>query len=311
MDGWVQRLIARASRKELFRGESALHEACYSAAPLNTIVQILTLHPEAIMIADANGRTPLHWALSSKTQIQKARVLLQFLMSRECQALKLPIRKMLLARNDLGYTALDHACSSGAPHDIIQNVLQLCPEAASLTRCGRSPLHQLLEHVKSNELKMESESLCLLLDAYPESVRTKDRLGNLPLHLACYESIDITAFTILRNASKDFVAVKNSLGHTPLHVSAMNNAPSVIVDSLIEASPSTVTSIDVDGNVPLHLAFIFRASVLLKTRLILHGGEHLFGIVNDRGQTPIQGATHVEDVYDILRVMPHVACSCY
>ncbi len=335
MDGWLVRLIERASRKELFRGESALHEACYSAAPPATVLVIVHHHPEAALIQDKHGRTPLHWALSSKNQFPKARLLLAFLKRQQANSGSIvnageaetswtapTIQNMLLARNELGYTALDHACSSGAPSDVIESLIQLCPQAASVKRSGRTPLHQLLDFVRANELQVETPSMKILLHAHPTAVSEPDRLGNVPLHLAAYEQTNLDAFEMLLQESKknrygdvngnvNVVAMKNRLGSTPLHVAAMNNAPSHVIDQIIEASPATVTAMDVDGNVPLHLAFMYRASVVLKSKLILHGGERLLGIVNDKGQTPIQGAEFVEDVYDILRLMPHVACSCY
>jgi len=307
MDGWVERLIQRAQRKELFRSESALHEACYASVELQAVQQILTLHPEANMIADGNGRIPLHWALTSKNQHDKARLLLQHLMA---QGENFPLEEIMMVRNDLGYTALDHACCTDAPADIIESILSMCPQAATSTntrKLGKTPLHMLLEYNKSNGTKMNTASVSLLLKAFPEAVSVRDRMGNLPLHYAVYSQTNYEAFRLLLSASMRMgcLEVKNEMGHTILHAACMNDSPVNVFQCLLEAWPCNVGQVDNCGNSPLHLSFAHRTSTELKSRLIHFGGEELFGAVNDRGQIPLQQGL-VEDVFSILRLMPHV-----
>lgn len=313
MDGWLQRLVTRAERKETFRSESALHEACYSSVPPVAVQHILRLHPEANWIQDENGRIPLHWALTSKNQHEKARLMLQFLLAtREANAEEgtlPPVEKMMMIRNDLGYTALDHACCTDAPADIIKEILAICPRAArsiNHRRSDRTVLHMLLEYNKSNGTQINTATVLLLLKAFPEAVAIRDRFGNLPLHYACYSEVNFDAFELLLNASIQMHCLeeKNELGHTPLHVASMNDVPVKIIDSILKASPASVTDVDNGGNSPLHLAFAHRTTVELKSRLIFHGGEGLFGMVNDRGLVPLQQGV-LEDVFGILRFLPY------
>lgn len=309
MDGWVSRLIERASRKETFCSESALHEACYASVPINAIEEILRWHPEANTIKDRNGRIPLHWALASKTQHEKARLLLRVMLERRDE-LDVPLEEILMHRNDLGYTALDHACCSDAPTDLIQCLLSICPQAASVTnhrRMGKTPLHMLLENNKLTLREMNSTSVYLLLKAFPGAVRVRDRIGNLPIHYAGYPETNHSTFHLLLAHSRRMGCLeeRNEMGHTALHSACINDAPEFVIASLLEACPCTVRLVDNCGNSPLHLAFARRTSLQLKWALIQFGGEDLFGFVNDRGQVPIQQG-HLEDVFGILRLMPHV-----
>eukprot|EP00979_Chaetoceros_neogracilis_P007482 scaffold1577_cov239-Chaetoceros_neogracile.AAC.2 len=307
MDGWVTRLIEKASRKETFRSESALHEACYASVPIPAIEEILMLHPEAYMIKDGNGRIPLHWALTSKNQHGKARLVLKAMIHRMDE---LDFKKMMMHRNDLGYTALDHACCSDAPSDIIQCILSICPEAASATnhkRMGKTPLHMLLEHNKSTHKEINSTSVCLLLKAFSSAVRVQDRFGNIPLHYASYPETNSVAFQLLMMYSSNASCLddRNELGYTPLHSACINDAPVFVIEGLLESCPSAVRQEDNAGNTPLHHAFAHGSSLALKRSLLHVGGEDLFGLVNDRGQVPIQQGM-LGDVFSILRLMPHV-----
>jgi len=308
MDGWVDRLVQRAERKETFRSESALHEACYASVSLGAVQRILHLHPEANMIKDENGRIPLHWALTSKNQHAKARLLLHYLITQRGE--ELPLEEIMLHRNNLGYTALDHACCSDAPPDIIESLLSICPRAAAHTnarRTGKTPLHMLLEYNKSNGTEVNTASALLLLNAYPEALAVGDRFGNLPLHYVCYRQESFEAFHLLLNASIKMgcVELKNELDGTPLHAACVNDVPAEMIQYLLEASPRTVREMNNKGDTPLHLAFAHGASIELKNQLIDFGGEELFGIVNDRGQVPLQQGT-LDDTFHVLISMPHL-----
>lgn len=307
MDGWVERLILRAEGKQTFRSESALHEACYASVSLAAIERILQLHPEANMIQDENGRIPLHWALASKSQHAKARLLLQHLIRRRDE---LPLERIMLHRNDLGYTALDHACCSDAPADIIQSLISICPQAAAqrnTRRLGKTPLHMLIEYNQSNGTEVNTASAMLLMNAYPEGLAVGDRFGNLPLHYVCYPQESFTAFHLLLNASIKMgcVEVRNELGATSLHVACANDAPAEMIQYLLEASPSTAREIDNEGNTPLHMAFAHGASIELKSQLIDFGREALLGIVNHKGQVPLQQGK-LDDLFHFLTSMPHL-----
>ena len=266
------------------------------------------LHPEAYMIKDGNGRIPLHWALTSKNQHGKARLLLKAMIQRRDE-LDFPLEEIMMHRNDLGYTALDHACCSDAPADIIKCILSICPQAASVTnhrRMGKTPLHMLLDYNKSTHEEINATSVYLLLKAFPGAVRVRDRFGNIPLHYASYPESNPTAFQLLLMHSRkaDYLHERNELGYTPLHSACINDAPGFVIKGLLESCPCTVNQQDNAGNTPLHHAFACRSSLELKRILLQFGGEDLFGFVNDRGQVPIQQGI-LEDVFSILRLMPH------
>ncbi len=314
MDGWVERLVQRAERKQTFRSECALHEACYASVSLGAVRRILHLHPEANLEQDENGRIPLHWALASKNQHAKARILLNHMMHLQAQG-EVRVEEMMLHRNDLGYNALDHACCSDAPADIIDSLLSLCSRAASKTnarRMGKTPLHMLLEYNKSNGTEVNTASTLLLLKAYPGALAARDRIGNLPLHYVCFPQDSLDAFHLILNASIEMgcVEMKNEFGGTPLHTACVNDVPSEMIQRLLEASPCTIKDVDCQGDTPLHLAFTHGASIELKSQLIEVGGEELFGMVNDRGLVPLQQGS-LNDTFHLLASMPHLVTKCY
>jgi len=333
MDAWFQGLKARATRKESTRNsnESALHEACYSGCTLNGLKEILALHPEAIAMKDSKGFTPLHWSIASKRQHSKARELLDYFTRgnarfedendclnkvekrthtrRRDQWLERDrklIRHALLQKTDMGDTALHLACKSNASPDLLRDMLLCCPEAATIEKGGKTMLHMIVEYVRAKETSMSTDSIRLLLEAYPEAVRIADRLGNTPLHYACYPTTDVEAFEILLQASFGALSITNEMKQTPLHCACISNAPIPIVNALIEANPHMVMNLDHLGNSPLHLACKYNTSAILMSRLLIEA-EEVLGVENYQGQTPLQMCKDLGHIYSFLRLVPQFA----
>lgn len=352
MNDWVERLKSRASRRELsnhFCGETPLHEACYSGCSVHSVIDILRLWPAQIACKDSCGRTPLHWALATKKHHDKARELLLFWKTTEQHQPpqettssgigngndNAMLKKALLQKCDLGYTALDHACSNDAPSTIIKELLMHCPELASMVRTGtgRTPLHMLIVHARSKELPLTTTSTKLLLDVYPQAVMMRDREGNLPLHYCVgYKQIgmNLDSFRLVLDATTKLSCtgtgtgtstgtcsihtttmdkMRNELGHLPLHCASKNNAPVPVINALMDAYPMSLTSVDWEGNTALHLACKQgdRTSYILKSRLVdgMDGESVIWGMVNDKGLLPLQTCSNLDSWFELLRLVPH------
>lgn len=325
MDPWLERLKGKAFRKEIAKhcGETALHEACYSGCSLQAMKEILFMHPEAVLVKDLNGRTPLHWALASKPQHLKARELLSFCIRHlritsismvrydddgvvEARSESI-IKSLLLAKNSLGYTPLDHACCSDVPSDIVRDLLELSPEASREKKNGKTPLHMLIEYCHYKGIPIKTKSLDLLLSVYPKAARMVDRSGNTPLHHAGYPKANVVAFKKLLNASRHVTSYSNELGRTPLHCACIANAPVTIIDPLLDADPLSVSVTDNDGNTPLHLACMYKTDPLVVGRLIdCYNGEYCLGSINERSLTPLQLCKNLTQIYEVIRVVPHL-----
>lgn len=349
MNDWVERLKSRASRRELSNhcGETPLHEACYSGCSVHSVLDILKLWPAQIACKDSAGRTPLHWALATKKHHDKARELLLFW--KEEQGFYLEdgggasgassagaggqikmLKKALLQKCDLGYTALDHACSNDAPSIIIQELLTHCPELASMVRSDtrRTPLHMLIVHARSKEMPLTTISTKLLLEVFPQAVMMRDREGNLPLHYCCgYKQMgmNLDSFRLVLDATTKLCTsihttldsgsgycggmMRNELGHLPLHCASKSNAPVPVINALIDAYPISLVSVDWEGNTALHLACKQgdRTSSILKSRLVdgIDGESVIWGMVNDKGLLPLQTCSNLDSWFELLRLVPH------
>jgi len=322
MNAWVERLKSRASRRELsnHRGETPLHEACYSGCSVHHVREILNLWPAQIACKDSCGRTPLHWALATKKHHEKAKELLSYWKRFEKQEVEgggtlqevKMLKKALLQKCDLGYTALDHACTNDAPSAIIEELLNYCPELALMMRGDRTPLHMLILHARSKEMPMKTCSIKLVLDAFPQAVITRDKQGNLPLHYCCYEKTNLDSFMIVLNATAECMrranVMRNEFGHLPLHCASLSNAPFPVINALIDAYPSSLVSVDCEGNTALHLACKGgdRISSLLKSRLVdgIEGESVIWGMTNEKGLLPLQTSSNLDSWFELLRLVP-------
>jgi len=302
--------------------ETALHEACYSGCTLEGLKNIVARHPGAIAMKDRNGLTPLHWALASKTQHPKARELLAYFKyicfaSNDGNSTNklhydgvLLTEETLLSTSDLGYTALHHACLSDAPSDLIHDIVSLCKKSALTQRHGKTPLHMLIEYVRSKHTNMRTASIYTLLNAYPQAARITDKLGNTPLHYCCYPQTNYDAFELLLQHSLDALPITNIMGRTPLHCAAMADAPVSVIDALITSYPNALAVLDIDGNSPLHLACQEKSSPLVKSRLLVGDGERMLLVENGRRKTPLQLCEELGDIFALLRIVPHYMQYC-
>jgi Ankyrin repeats (many copies) len=109
------------TRVTSLEGRTPLHHACELDAPAVVIQSLLNACPEASLMIGSSGMTPLHIACSSyHASIHVIRVLLDLGRPEQCQIRDLD-----------GDTPLHTACRCGAPHDVLECLLQAYPNAVN------------------------------------------------------------------------------------------------------------------------------------------------------------------------------------
>lgn len=127
-----------------------LHDAIIGGYSIHLLRLLLAAFPEGYKKRDNNGKIPLHYACSTKTERISAYV-------------------FILLDSESGTDCLTVQDYSG------KTPLQLKDENERL------PLHRLVATSGGLSLKR----LQTLVKSYPESIATADKYGNLPFHYAC------------------------------------------------------------------------------------------------------------------------------
>ena len=138
--------------------------------PLETIQYLTCIRPEAIQRkAPENGRLPLHEACYSGASVEVVR----FLVEAWPQSIRVG--------NCEGMLPLHGACGAAPRLETIQYLLQTYPESARIRDTGRGrflPLHWCCRNRTTSPMVYN-----VLLEAYPESIRERTHVGELPFHL--------------------------------------------------------------------------------------------------------------------------------
>lgn len=127
-------------------------------------------------------------------------------------------------KNDRGNLPLHSAASFRAPRDVAEALLDVYPEAASLTNnYGNLALH--FTAWKKGPLDVEK----LLLQIFPEGAAQKNNHGNLPLHYAAHYNAPLDVVKALYDAYPQAAMQKNNDANTPLDLAIADGAsPNVV-----------------------------------------------------------------------------------
>jgi len=108
-------------------------------------------------------------------------------------------------------------------------------------------------HVFARNL-VNPEILALLLEHYPEAVKTPNNFGQLPIHKAAScRHADGEAFKALIQAHPKGLSAKNKDGCTPLHVSVTGVRPNLtVVGTLLREGPKAAKRRCKRGQTPMH-----------------------------------------------------------
>jgi ankyrin repeat protein len=144
-----------------------------SSAEPCLIKKLVELHPRAASQAHRGGKFPLHFACETGLSWESVRAIHEANPEAVRQA----------EQNPRGWTALHMAAASKrANHELIENLLQLNPDAALVadTR-GRYALHLACISGKSWD-----GGLSDLFVANPDAISSADQMGLLPFYLVCF-----------------------------------------------------------------------------------------------------------------------------
>ena len=97
------------------------------------------------------------------------------------------------------------------------------------------------------------ELIRVLLELYPDGVKVKNNIGELPLHTACEKNAPIDVIKLLIDLYPDGVKEKNIYdGSLPLHTACQNNAPIDVIQFLYDKYKEGASITDSYGKVPAH-----------------------------------------------------------
>jgi len=149
-----------------------------------------------------------------------------------------------------GMKPLFWALSYGASTEVIQLLLDNCPSAARevYEPMGWTPLHYV-ENLDAGAFK-------LLLKAFPEAAKMKDKDGNLPLHWAAEHNAPIEIVQALLDINKDAARSEDKLGRIPYKLARDNYAGEDVLDALMAANKKGALALPVaDDKLPIGLIF--------------------------------------------------------
>ena len=220
-------------------GRTPLAIAISFNASLAVIGRLLEANPEAARIDDHLGHLPLHLACAGYDN-GKAK-LAQML---------LPVHPEAAGHeSNNGRTPLHLAIEGRAQLDLIQLLVQACPESVVMDGCGLNPLFMAIYRSASLEVTQA------LVDADLSVTNSRDRGGGLPLRRAI-ELQSPTAILQCLCTSPDIVTdVDSHMGNTALHASFQCGVPrESMVRLLVTTAPHVSTLACRSGHTPLTLA---------------------------------------------------------
>ena len=116
----------------------------------------------------------------------------------------------LLDVNEDGMNSLHAVCYRHADATIVRAILESAPKVARQTRIstGELPLH-VASYTCSEEVQL------LILESFPHAAKVQDNYGDCPLHYAMRHGASLHLLERLLDAAPEVISCKNKLGMTP------------------------------------------------------------------------------------------------
>jgi ankyrin repeat protein len=163
-------------KKKNRQGDLPLHDAVRSGQSLAVIAALTDVYPEAIITKDKEGADPIHLIterFGATYSKEKQASIIQLFVRMNVKAASLQNRGGLCVMHVI---VQDRAFDQ---YRLVESILSQRPECASI-RCGSGdlPIHFAVQSRAPFALK------AVLIAAFPDGLKTKDREGDLPLHYA-------------------------------------------------------------------------------------------------------------------------------
>ena len=278
-------------------GDLLLHIAIESENSVDTIELILDAYPEGISKKGGYGLLPFHSACNcSESESESDSIqILELLLSRYPSAASISPEKWRGSRR--GSFPL-HRCfqlfNANLSDEFIMSLIEAYPDAASIkTRDNETALHFACWG------GFPLAIIQRLYGLYPEAVTVQANYSALPFHRACL-SASMEVITFLLEKYPASIQSKDRVGQLPLHIAIRRQAPLEVIQILIEPYPNAVNIADNDGELPLHVACRHDASLeviqLLIDRFVGDERHHRgLGIADNRGELPIHLYAHLSE----------------
>mmetsp|Transcript_2427 Transcript_2427/g.5640 ORF Transcript_2427/g.5640 Transcript_2427/m.5640 type:complete len:983 (+) Transcript_2427:175-3123(+) len=272
-----------------------LHLVCQGSRIVLPIVRRLLMANHTVAsIPDAEHYLPLHHAsaigcdpgiiallledypqaASVLTRKQDSALSLACTCNRSVETVRLLIRanpEAMVKKNDYGFAPLHCVCRAYQPRmAIVEELLEACPSSIALkTHAGETPVHlacsnsgafvgviQLLTLAQNRETGLSSEDLLDASADLGQSKSTVNKIGNTPLHDACFRGSSFEHIETLAMGNPEWLNVCNNGGFTPLQILCKNARidERIITTFSRMGGPETFSVADSSGNTPLHSA---------------------------------------------------------
>ena len=208
---------------------------------LENVKLLIDIYPESTQIMDGRGWLPIHWCAFNGNDtnafneifesypggIYRHTLKGQLPFQLSLNNRRLEMIEAVYAENEDAAEAIDYKGNSPA-HDAarslnpegLKRLMMLKPDAGLVHNLkGDLPIHRIFQNLPTTQRVRwrQLETAKILIATDPEVVSVKDRLGNLPLHLACYYGSSYEVIELLYNSYPSASLVRDSEGNLPVH----------------------------------------------------------------------------------------------
>lgn len=185
-----------------------------------------------------------------------------------------------------GMTVLQNAVLCGAPHSIIEKLVELGGKEKVLQKSddGWIPIHWVRKSTAIETVKL------LVEVGGVDTIRTEDEWGLLPLHWGTDRDLDIEGIKYLvENGGVETVLARDNDGRLPIHSACDNDFASVeVIKYLVEVGgEGTVLQPMKNGELPIHRACKKKKPLEVIQFLYELGGDQTLVSKNNQGAIPL------------------------
>jgi ankyrin repeat protein len=160
----------------------------------------------------------------------------------------------------------------------------------------------------------DADVVAYLTRKYPGAAKKVDKLGMLPLHIACDSDIGIdspnwSVVEVLAEACPEACLTKCEYGATPLAICVARKAPIPVLEALIKACPEALSEADKENHIPLQSALTANASLDV-IRLLVDNYPNGLLTENSDNETPFDFGVRMDLDSVILDVLATKKKSC-